>query len=85
MTTLLSSVDHLVYATPDLERGIREIESQLGIRASPGGQHPGRGTRNALVALGPSAYLEIIGPDVEQPAPAGHRWFAVDATMRRDW
>jgi hypothetical protein len=79
MITPLSSVDHLVYATPDLERGIREIESLLGIRASPGGQHPGRGTRNALVALGPSSYLEIIGPDVEQPAPAGHRWFAVDA------
>jgi len=32
----------------------------LGIRASLGGQHPIWGTRNALVALGPSSYLEII-------------------------
>lgn len=79
MSAPLSCVDHLVYATPDLERGIREIENLLGVRASAGGQHPGRGTRNALVALGPSAYLEIIGPDPEQPPPAGDRWFGVDA------
>jgi hypothetical protein len=57
--SLLPRVDHLVYATPDLDRGIDEIEKLLGVRASPGGQHQGRGTRNALVALGPTAYLEI--------------------------
>jgi len=78
-STPVPQVDHLVYATPELEQGIREIESLLGVRASPGGQHPGRGTRNALVALGPSSYLEIIGPDLEQQPPAGDRWFGVDA------
>lgn len=76
--TLLSRVDHLVYATPDLQRGIREVETILGIRATHGGQHPGRGTRNALVALGPNAYLEIIGPDPDQPAPTTSRWFGID-------
>jgi hypothetical protein len=78
LATLLARVDHLVYATPDLQRGVREIEQILGIRATNGGQHPGRGTRNALVALGSSAYLEIIGPDPDQPAPATSRWFAID-------
>jgi hypothetical protein len=78
MTTSPSSVDHLVYATPDLERGIREIEDLLGIRAIHGGQHPGRGTRNALIALGPDAYLEILGPDLDQPPPTSPRWFGVD-------
>jgi hypothetical protein len=73
-----SSVDHLVYATPDLETGIREVEDLLGIRATPGGQHPGRGTRNALIALGASAYLEIIGPDPEQASPTAPRWFGID-------
>lgn len=76
--TLLPVVDHLVYATPDLQLGVARIEALLGVRASPGGQHPGRGTRNALLSLGPTAYLEIIGPDPEQPAPALPRPFGID-------
>lgn len=77
-SALAGRVDHLVYATPDLDRGIKEIEDKLGVRAILGGRHPGRGTRNALVALGPSVYLEIIAPDPDQPAPAYPRVFGID-------
>ncbi|HYN08187.1 MAG TPA: VOC family protein [Vicinamibacterales bacterium] len=76
--SLLHRVDHLVYATNDLEASCAELERRLGVRPSPGGRHLGRGTRNALIAIGPASYLEIVGPDPEQPAPAAPRWFDID-------
>ena len=70
-------LDHLVYATPDLDATCRDLEIGLGVRASAGGQHIGRGTHNALISIGPNAYLEIIGPDPLQPATRPV-WFGID-------
>jgi Glyoxalase-like domain len=75
---VLAQVDHLVYATPDVNVGIDTLERLLGVRATAGGQHPGLGTRNALISLGPSSYIEIIGPDPDQPKPKEPRRFGID-------
>jgi len=78
-SVLLDRVDHLVYSTRDLEHTVAELERRIGCRASPGGRHPGRGTRNAIIPLGARCYLEIVGPDPSQPPPTQARWFSVDS------
>jgi len=79
MPGLIPLVDHLVYAAPALDPAVAHLESLLGVRASPGGQHPGEGTRNAIIPLGPAVYLEIVAPDPTQPSPPRPRWFGIDA------
>ncbi|MEV6769474.1 VOC family protein [Nocardia sp. NPDC051030] len=74
----MSELDHLVLATPHLTETVRTVADLLGIEPVPGGQHVGRGTRNYLLGLGNGGYLELIGPDPDQPDPAQPRPFGLD-------
>jgi hypothetical protein len=52
--------------------------NEQGVALSAGGAHVGVGTKNFLSGLGGETYLEVIGPDKEQPEPAAPRPFRID-------
>ncbi len=90
-------VDHIILGVSNLDAGVREFESLTGVRAVFGGKHPGRGTQNALVSLGPETYLEIMAPQadaklegdfaaiakLEHLTPVGFAIFAPDVEAAR--
>jgi hypothetical protein len=77
------AIDHLIVGALSLPAGVEWLESRLGVRAEPGGRHVAMGTHNALAALGPRLFLEIIAVDPEGTAPARPRWFDLDEPRMR--
>lgn len=73
-----SAVDHLVVAGPDLALLVSMWREATGVDPVPGGAHTGMGTRNELVGVDATTYIELIGPDPEQAEPPGPRPFGID-------
>lgn len=78
MIRTLDNVDHLVYAVPDLEKAMADIEKKFGVAPVMGGRHRSQGTHNALIHLGGKSYLEIIAPDPSNDTFSGERWMGLD-------
>ena len=72
----LLRLDHVVIAVADLERATATYEAK-GFTVTPGGRHPGRNTRNALVVFEDGAYLELI--TYSAPSPGERWWRELDA------
>jgi len=74
----MRSIDHIVYAVPNLEDAVSKVHNLLGIKPSIGGQHITRGTKNALLNLGNQQYLELIARDHANTTFEGKAWMSVD-------
>lgn len=74
----MTKLDHLVWAVPELEAAVEQVEATWRCSVYPGGRHPNWGSHNALVPLRGGSYLEIIAPHPEPPL-SGTRVFGIEA------
>ncbi len=74
----MAELDHLIYASRDVDAGAKIIQELTGATAVAGGPHVGNGTHNALLTFDDRTYFEIIGIDPDQPDPDNPRSFGLD-------
>lgn len=70
---MLGSIDHIVILVRDLARASADYEA-AGFTVTPGGEHTGGATHNALISFEDGAYFELIAFR-EPERPQGHRWW----------
>jgi hypothetical protein len=52
-------IDHVIYATSDLDAAAARVQEQIGVAAVGGGRHEGIGTHNRIVPLD-NSYIELL-------------------------
>ena len=60
-------IDHVIYATRDLDAAAARVQAELGLESLAGGRHEGMGTHNRIVPLG-DGYLELLA--IAEPTEA---------------
>jgi Glyoxalase-like domain len=71
---MVTGIDHLVIAVPDLDTAAQELEQGIGLAVTGGGRHPGVGTANRIAFLADASYLELMtveGRDAAAARPLG--------------
>lgn len=71
---MIRGIDHVVIACADPDAAASELEAALGLTATGGGRHEGRGTFNRIAWLADGSYLELIGvsdPEAALRQPVG--------------
>ncbi|NWG19669.1 MAG: VOC family protein [Chloroflexi bacterium] len=68
---MITSIDHIVILVHDLVTATADYAA-LGFTVTPGGEHTGGATHNALVAFADGSYLELIAFRREAPE---HIWW----------
>jgi catechol 2,3-dioxygenase-like lactoylglutathione lyase family enzyme len=70
---MIQGIDHVVIAVRDLAAAVDDYQ-RLGFTVTPGGEHTGGGTHNALVSFADGSYFELIAFR-EPDRPQQHKWW----------
>lgn len=70
---MIRQLDHVVLVVLDLERAVVDWRSR-GFTVTPGGEHSGGLTHNALVAFADGSYVELIAFHDVRAARGKHQW-----------
>jgi catechol 2,3-dioxygenase-like lactoylglutathione lyase family enzyme len=70
----VQGIDHIVIAVRDLAAASEDY-ARLGFTVTPGGEHTGGATHNALISFADGAYFELIAFR-EPNRPQEHKWWA---------
>jgi catechol 2,3-dioxygenase-like lactoylglutathione lyase family enzyme len=71
---MVRGIDHIVITVRDLAAAADDY-ARMGFTVTPGGEHTGGATHNALVSFGDGAYFELIAFR-EPDRPQDHKWWA---------
>src|SRR3954453_15554462 len=75
-------IDHVIWATAELDAAAARLERDHGLRAAGGGVHDGMGTHNRILPLG-GGYLELLAVRDPGEAAGSHLGRAVTARLER--
>ena len=70
---MITGIDHVVLVVADLDRAVADHRAR-GFTVTPGGEHAGGLTHNALVGFADGAYLELIAFHDAAAARGKHSW-----------